>query len=67
MAARANKGADALLSAQQELASADQEAAEGAHRLEASLSGMRNLGGAAADGAVTGAKATTVSYHGLTS
>ncbi|SDN27944.1 hypothetical protein SAMN04487766_12137 [Actinomyces ruminicola] len=67
MAARANKDADALLSAQQELLSADQEAAEGAHRLEASLSGMRNLGGATAGGAVTGAKATPVSYHGLTS
>ncbi|SDN45297.1 hypothetical protein SAMN05216355_10458 [Actinomyces ruminicola] len=67
MATRANKDADGLLSVQQGYANTDQEAADGAHRLEASLSGLRNLGGAAAGGAVTGAEAKTVSYHGLTS
>ncbi|WP_103062650.1 hypothetical protein [Actinomyces qiguomingii] len=67
LAARANADADGLLAAQQGYASTDQEAADGAHRLAASASGLHNLGGSAAGGAVAGAKAKTVSYHGLTS
>ncbi|RAX20184.1 MULTISPECIES: hypothetical protein [unclassified Actinomyces] len=65
-AARANADADGLLAAQQGYASTDDEAADGAHRLAASASGLRNLGGSAAGGAVAGARAKTVTYHGLT-
>ncbi|PHP52905.1 hypothetical protein [Actinomyces ruminis] len=66
-AARADVDADGLLAAQQGYATTDDEAADGANRLAASASGLRNLGGSAAGGAVAGARAKTVTYHGLTS